>query len=97
VVKQTLDGNVTVDFKDATSLRELCRALLLSDFRLSVDIPPDRLIPTIPQRLNYLLWLEDIFSVPSEPLTGIDIGEFFSALCTEVSTSVSFQNNQYMW
>ena len=32
-----------------------------------------RLIPTVPLRLNYLLWLQDIFKSTSK-LDGIDIG-----------------------
>ena len=42
-----------------------------------VDLPPDRLIPTIPLRLNYLLWIEDLLELakPSELVVhGIDIG-----------------------
>ena len=40
-------------------------------------MPLNRLIPTIPLRLNYILWLEDILESlkkTDEPVHGIDIG-----------------------
>ena len=43
-----------------------------------VDLPPDRLIPTIPLRLNYLLWIEDLLDLTKSNesilINGIDIG-----------------------
>ncbi len=55
-------GKVTIDFKQPKQLAALARALLLNDFALDVKIPTDRLIPTIPLRLNYILWLEDVLA-----------------------------------
>lgn len=55
-------GKVILDFKQPKQLAAVARALLLEDFGLEVDIPLDRLIPTIPLRLNYILWLEDILA-----------------------------------
>ena len=40
---------------------------------LEVNIPLDHLIPRVPQRLNYILWIEDLLDRP-EKATGIDIG-----------------------
>lgn len=40
---------------------------------MSLDIPVDRLIPRVPQRLNYILWVEDLLSCKSNA-SGIDIG-----------------------
>jgi 23S rRNA A1618 N6-methylase RlmF len=38
-----------------------------------LDIPVDSLIPRVPQRLNYILWIEDLLN--SKPnASGIDIG-----------------------
>lgn len=54
-------GRVTIDFKNPAHLVALTKALLHSDFALNVELPIDRLVPTIPLRLNYLLWIEDIF------------------------------------
>ena len=39
----------------------------------SIEIPIDHLIPRIPQRLNYVLWIEDLLE-RTESAYGIDIG-----------------------
>jgi methyltransferase len=67
-------GKVILDFKDPAALRALTRALLEDDFGLTVTLPLDRLIPTVPQRLNYILWLEDIIG-KENGAKGIDIGK----------------------
>ena len=56
------DGRMCPDFKQPKFLAALARALLLEDFGLDVNVPVDRLIPTVPLRLNYILWVEDILS-----------------------------------
>ncbi|XP_021934839.1 methyltransferase-like protein 16 isoform X2 [Zootermopsis nevadensis] len=63
--KQGITGKVTIDFKNQEALRSLTTTLLQKDFGLHVEIPLNRLIPTLPLRLNYLLWIEDLmhFSV----------------------------------
>lgn len=68
-----------MDFKDEDSLRVLAKTLLKNDFDLDVNIPRGYLVPTIPLRLNYILWLEDIFQAfgsqeEKSELHGIDIG-----------------------
>ena len=84
VVSQTLTGNIFLDFKNADCLRALSLALLKDDFNLDVQLPPDHLIPTIPLRLNYVLWLEDILG-NSENIRGIDIGKnYFDIECYDV-------------
>lgn len=65
---------VHVDFKNPACLRALTWALLKDDFQLDVQLPLDRLIPTVPLRLNYILWLEDILGTSCNTLNGIDIG-----------------------
>lgn len=55
----------------------LTTILLKKDFDLDVYLPIGKLIPTIPLRLNYLLWLEDLFNLnfdSSKKIKGIDIG-----------------------
>ena len=70
---------VHVEFRDPASLRALTWALLKDDFDIDISVPLDRLIPTVPLRLNYILWLEDIFTSAAEsPLHGIDIGKRIS-------------------
>ena len=50
----------TLDFSDPSALRELTCAVLERDFGLKVEIPLDKLIPAVPQRLNYVHWMEDL-------------------------------------
>lgn len=41
-----------------------------------MEIPLDKLIPTVPLRLNYILWIEDLLSISKKEgeVRGIDIG-----------------------
>lgn len=57
-------------------MRTLTQTLLLEYFQINVDFAAGSLVPTLPLRLNYILWLEDILnSRPSQEQTkGIDIG-----------------------
>ncbi|XP_013164872.1 PREDICTED: methyltransferase-like protein 16 [Papilio xuthus] len=75
VAKMDVTGKVSIDFKDTRALRILTKCLLKSDFDLDVVIPEDRLVPTLPLRLNYILWIEDLMiSIHKEHITGLDIG-----------------------
>lgn len=58
-----LNGKVSVDFTKPDTMRTLSRCLLKSDFDLDVFMPPGFLAPAVPQRLNYLLWCEDIVTM----------------------------------
>ncbi|KAL2736245.1 U6 small nuclear RNA (adenine-(43)-N(6))-methyltransferase-like isoform X1 [Vespula maculifrons] len=73
-----LTGKVHIDFKNEETLRILTRVLLKHDFDLTVKIPPNKLVPTLPLRLNYVLWIEDLMTHASftkmEDVKGIDIG-----------------------
>ncbi|XP_054007932.1 U6 small nuclear RNA (adenine-(43)-N(6))-methyltransferase [Hylaeus anthracinus] len=73
-----LTGKVKIDFKNEDSLRVLTEVLLKHDFNLEVKIPPNKLVPTLPLRLNYILWIEDLMKHASfyemEEIVGIDIG-----------------------
>jgi len=73
-----LNGKIVFDFKNQEGLRLLTTILLKKDFGLDVDLPVGRLIPTIPLRLNYLLWIEDLFNLNydnTKKIKGIDIGK----------------------
>jgi len=77
VVKTDLRGKINIDFKDREAVRILTVCLLKEDFGLNVDIPRATLVPTLPLRLNYLLWLEDIMrtnKVASTSVVGLDVG-----------------------
>ena len=80
-VKTDLKGKVIFDYNDSNALRELTKTLLKKDFGLEVDIPEDRLIPTVPQRLNYVLFVEDLvkklclsLGQQIEEVIGFDVG-----------------------
>ncbi|KAK6525641.1 hypothetical protein TWF281_010695 [Arthrobotrys megalospora] len=94
-----LKGTSSIDFHDPESIRQLAKALLKKEFKLEVDLPEDRLCPGVPNRLNYILWLNDLLVDTHEersspgPLqvTGIDIGTGASAIypllgCAQFST-----------
>ncbi|KAM4843472.1 RNA N(6)-adenosine-methyltransferase METTL16 [Thomomys bottae] len=77
-VQMNLNGRVSLNFKDPEAVRALTCTLLKEDFGLSIDIPLERLIPTVPLRLNYIHWVEDLIghqeSDRSTLRRGIDIG-----------------------
>ncbi|CAO2644162.1 RNA N6-adenosine-methyltransferase METTL16 [Lemmus lemmus] len=59
-IQINLNGRVSLNFKDPEAVRALTCTLLREDFGLSIDIPLERLIPTVPLRLNYIHWVEDL-------------------------------------
>eukprot|EP00050_Salpingoeca_kvevrii_P013716 m.30686 g.30686 ORF g.30686 m.30686 type:complete len:464 (-) comp5249_c0_seq2:52-1443(-) len=65
-----------IDFGNRDAVAALTRALLHCDFGLDVDLPAGHLVPVIPQRLNYLLYLEDAIAASglAGPVVGIDVG-----------------------
>ncbi|XP_075052864.1 RNA N(6)-adenosine-methyltransferase METTL16 [Mixophyes fleayi] len=77
-VNVNLSGRVSLNFKYPEAVRALTCTLLKEDFGLSIDIPLERLIPTVPLRLNYIHWVEDLISYHESDKTtvqrGIDIG-----------------------
>ncbi|KAF7810798.1 U6 small nuclear RNA (adenine-(43)-N(6))-methyltransferase-like [Senna tora] len=71
-----------IDWTDFNATRELTRVLLLHDYSLTWWIPDGQLCPTVPNRSNYIHWLEDLLSSDIIPHTistrdkvrGFDIG-----------------------
>ncbi|XP_072949317.1 U6 small nuclear RNA (adenine-(43)-N(6))-methyltransferase [Epargyreus clarus] len=76
VAKVDVTGKVSIDFKNPNALRVLTKCLLKSDFNIDIEIPEDRLVPTLPLRLNYILWLEDLLDAieRNDSVRGLDIG-----------------------
>lgn len=74
-------GKLIYDFKNPEAIRVLTVRLLEKDFGFKIEFPPDRLVPTLPLRLNYIHWIEDITNSlklhRSTTLSGIDIGKYF--------------------
>lgn len=87
-VKQELSGKDTIDFKDIKAVRSLTCTLLKKDFNLDVEIPLTKLIPTVPLRLNYILWIEDLLSIAqrNEHVKGINIGTGASCIYPLLAT-----------
>lgn len=76
IFKQTDEGNLHIDFKDENALKTLTKCLLERDFNLTVHLPPKQLVPTLPLRLNYILWIEDIVKkFQFDNIIGLDIGK----------------------
>ena len=47
--------------------RELTRALLQRDFQVTWDMPAGNLVPPVPNRANYLHWLNDLLGLSAPP------------------------------
>ncbi|RHZ86445.1 hypothetical protein Glove_51g70 [Diversispora epigaea] len=77
-VKYTKEGKPYIDFKNPEAVRELTYCLLRNDFNLILEIPLDSLCPPIPNRLNYIHWIEDLITISEtrqdRTIYGIDIG-----------------------
>ncbi|GKZ97352.1 hypothetical protein AnigIFM59636_000735 [Aspergillus niger] len=79
-----LKSNGQLDFSDPDAVRQLTKSLLQRDFELKVEIPENRLCPPVPNRLNYILWLQDLLDTtgdeyrdnydPDREVIGLDIG-----------------------
>lgn len=73
------EGKPRIDWKDFNATRELTRVLLLHDHSITWWIPDGQLCPTVPNRSNYIHWIEDLLSsdtIPREDnvVKGFDIG-----------------------
>ncbi|KAI0223053.1 RNA N6-adenosine-methyltransferase mettl16 [Lamellibrachia satsuma] len=89
--------HVHVDFKKPECMRALSWALLKEDFGLDVEMPLNRLIPTVPLRLNYILWIEDLLAQRRDGVKGIDIGTGASCVypCQELGHPVCILANNW--
>lgn len=70
----------------------------MKDFNLDIELPPEKLLPTVPLRLNYLLWMEDLLKhagIIGESITGIDIG--CGASCIYCLLAVRMNSNWRMF
>lgn len=88
------DGRGHLNFKAPGAVRELTYTLLKHDFGLTLEIPLDRLIPTVPLRLNYILWIEDLLkesSLEADAIKGIDIGQYFLPCLPVMASGSNFR------
>ncbi|XP_074312965.1 uncharacterized protein LOC141648313 isoform X2 [Silene latifolia] len=71
-----------IDWTDFNATRELTRVLLLHDHSINWWIPDGQLCPTVPNRSNYIHWIEDLLAsdiieknnVDGDKVRGFDIG-----------------------
>ncbi|TVY38439.1 U6 small nuclear RNA (adenine-(43)-N(6))-methyltransferase [Lachnellula subtilissima] len=81
---KALKLNGQLDFSNPESVQQLTKSLLKRDFGLKISLPPDRLCPPVPNRLNYLLWIQGLLDTtsdnyadtydPKREVLGLDIG-----------------------
>jgi 23S rRNA (adenine1618-N6)-methyltransferase len=75
-------GNQTLDFFDPKSVKELNRALILTDYKIQFwDLPEQFLCPAVPGRADYIHYLADLLAEDHEGVIptgkrvqGLDIG-----------------------
>lgn len=75
-------GRASIDWTDYNATRELTRVLLHRDHGVNWWIPDGQLCPTVPNRSNYIHWIEDLLSSELIPthnssdgkVRGFDIG-----------------------
>ncbi|KAL6708074.1 hypothetical protein ACN47E_003508 [Coniothyrium glycines] len=81
-----------LDFQDPHTVQVLSKAILKVDFGLQLDVPSDRLCPPVPNRWNYVSWIQNLIDStspsysnkydPKATITGLDIGTGASAIYT---------------
>ncbi|XP_042000229.1 U6 small nuclear RNA (adenine-(43)-N(6))-methyltransferase-like [Salvia splendens] len=90
------DGCPRIDWTDFNATRELTRVLLLHDHGVNWWIPDGQLCPTVPNRLNYIHWIEDLLALDILPATraegdittGFDIGTGANCIYPLLGSSV---------
>ena len=81
-----------LDFQDPETVQALSKAILKSDFGLQLEVPDDRLCPPVPNRWNYVAWIQGLLDStsadysskydPNRQVQGLDIGTGASAIYT---------------
>ncbi|KAI5059362.1 hypothetical protein GOP47_0025681 [Adiantum capillus-veneris] len=81
-VSYTPNGRAKIDWTDFNATRELTRVLLEHDFGIHWWIPDGQLCPTVPNRANYIHWIQDLLTnfpapwhaIAEDSILGLDIG-----------------------
>jgi len=81
-----------LDFQDPATVQTLTQAILRKDFGLHLELPGDRLCPPVPNRWNYVSWIQALVDStapgysagydPQREVVGLDIGTGASAIYT---------------
>ncbi|KAL8823809.1 MAG: hypothetical protein Q9170_008315, partial [Blastenia crenularia] len=61
-----LKPNAQLDFSNPQAVKQLTKSLLRRDFGVQIELPDDRLCPPVPNRFNYILWIQDLIDTTSE-------------------------------
>ncbi|KAJ4364622.1 hypothetical protein N0V83_009218 [Neocucurbitaria cava] len=79
-----------LDFQDPETTKAVSKTILKVDFGLQLEVPDDRLCPPIPNRWNYVAWLQGLIDStsadysnkydPERKVIGLDIGTGASAI-----------------
>ena len=73
----------TIDFSKEESVEQLTKCLLWKDFGVDWERPPRSLIPPVPNRFTYILWIRDLLrdggggdsaKLKKSEVRGVDIG-----------------------
>ncbi len=89
VAKRNPETNrVKTDWADRAYVKHLMRAVIKRDYGLDLNSHPDSLAPALTNKLNYLLWIEDMAKLNGvEPVRGVDIGTggamYFAAIAVK--------------
>ena len=76
-VTRSAGGELKFAWKSAEAMRMLTEVLLERDFGVEVKCHPGRLCPPLPNRLNYLYWLDDLlehWSLEEQRVHVLDVG-----------------------
>lgn len=79
-----------LDFQDAQITKAVTKSMLKADWGLEIDLPDDRLCPPVPNRWNYVAWIQSLLDStspdyagrydPERKAVGLDIGTGASAI-----------------
>lgn len=70
-----IGNKISYNFHNPEAIRILTEVLLREYFQLNVSLPKNSLVPRVPQRLNYILLIEDLLIANNlNKPSGIDIG-----------------------
>ena len=83
------NGTIRADFKDPRFMRNLAMATLWKYFGLRLEIPLTNLIPAVPNRVDYILIIQDLLNESSSrPRIGMDIGTGASCIYPLLGCSI---------
>ena len=88
IAKRKENGKITTDWSDREYTRKLMKSVIKRDFGLDLQSPKGSLAPALTNKLNYLLWIEDLAKLNNiQDVQGIDIGSgaalYFAAIAVK--------------